>query len=66
MLIDMKNEIIYLNSVGCVMIDGIVYAMFADGDYDQESGIALAECDEEWFECLSFDDMSKIKNNLRG
>ena len=55
--------IIELNSVGC----GIdfqtkeVYPKFKDGTYDTDNSTPLTECDTEWFEHLSKEDLTIIK-----
>ena len=54
----MKNEMIVLESVGGVLINGVVYAQYEMGGYDEESGVPLNECDEEWFDAL--DDADKL------
>ena len=52
----MKNEMIVLESVGAVLIDGVVYPATQDGGYDDEAGVPLNECVEEWFDALSEED----------
>ena len=59
----MKNEMIVLESVGGVLINGVVYAQYELGGYDEESGVELSECDEEWYDALSNEDLELIKNN---
>ena len=59
----MKNEMIVLESVGGVLINGVVYAQYELGGYDEESGVELSECDEEWYDALSDEDLELIKNN---
>lgn len=68
---DMKNKMIVLESVGGVLINGVVYAQWNQtyrelhelGEYDEESGVELSECDEEFYEALSDEDLELIKNN---
>lgn len=67
----MKNKMIVLESVGGVLINGVVYAQWNQtyrelhelGEYDEESGVELSECDEEFYEALSDEDLELIKNN---
>jgi hypothetical protein len=58
---DMKNEMIVLESVGAVLINGVVYPLLVDGGYDNEAGVPLNECVEEWYDALSNEDLELIK-----
>lgn len=55
----MKNKI-YLESVGAVLIDGVVYPATQDGGYDDECGVPLNECVEEWYDALSPTDLKIV------
>ena len=57
----MKNQMIELESVGAVMVKGVVYPQLIEGGYDTECGVPLNECDEEWFSALSEEDGRTIK-----
>ena len=56
---DMKNEI-YLESVGSVLVEGIIYPAYPGGGYDVECGTPLEECTEEWYSSLSNKDLTLI------
>ena len=55
----MKNEM-YLESVGAVLIDGVVYPATQDGGYDDEAGGPLNEWVGEWDEALSPEDLKIV------
>jgi hypothetical protein len=61
----MKNEMIVLESVGGVLINGVVYAQYELGGYDEESGVELSECDEEWYDALSNEDRMIVENLIK-
>ena len=54
---------IVLESVGAVLINGIVYPQLVDGGYDDECGVPLAECVEEWYDALSTEDLKVVNKN---
>jgi hypothetical protein len=55
---------IELNSVECIFIGASVYAAFKNGGYDEETGVLLKDCEEEWWQAISEDDLLSLYDNL--
>ena len=60
---DMKNETIELESVGALVVEGIVYPQLQAGGYDTECGVPLEEVSEEWLDTLSDSDLYLLMEN---
>ena len=59
----MKNETIELESVGALVVEGIVYPQLQAGGYDAECGVPLEEVSEEWLDALSDSDLYLLMEN---
>ena len=58
--------ILELKSVGCVIDTetGITYAAYKKGGYDDDSGVHIQDCCEEWFDALSDEDVILINEHV--
>ena len=58
--------ILELNSVGSVIDTetGITYAAYQKGGYDHDSGIHIDDCDKEWVDALSDEDVILINEHM--
>jgi hypothetical protein len=61
----METKMIELESVGSVINpqNGMVYPQLTNGLPDMECGVELEECDDEWFDSLSEDDLYLLIRN---
>ena len=59
----MKNETIELESVGALVVEGIVYPTLVEGGYDTGCGVPLEEVSEEWLDALSDSDLYLLMEN---
>jgi hypothetical protein len=55
------KEMKVLESVGCVLIDGVVYPQFEDGTPDFDMGVELTELDSDFINALSPEDFELVK-----
>ena len=54
-------EIKVLESVGCVLIEGVVYPQFEDGTPDLNMGVEISELDSDFIDALSSEDFKLVK-----
>ena len=60
----MKVEL--LESVWCVLIEGVTYPATVDGGYDKEMDFPLNEIEDlEWWDSLSPEDLKICKKELK-
>ena len=49
-----------LESVGCVLIDGVVYPQFENGSPDFNCGVEVSDLDTDFISSLSAEDLELI------